>query len=110
MFILLPFLFPFSSSWAQFTGILHYESHFDHSISTGTIYASCYISETYERVDSRNVRAKSSFGNPGTKVQNTLIFDFDKNKEPQIAPERKTGNGDGIRYSHGRKPDAFYTS
>ncbi len=89
LFLILILLEPAINSLAQFNGILHYQSHYDSQLGTGTVYTTFYVSGNKVRVESRNAQTKSALGSPSTKDQNPLIFDFSVNKETHIAPERK---------------------
>jgi hypothetical protein len=69
---------------SQFNGVLHYEIDYNVAGSVGKVLTTIYETDSKVRVESKNIQTKSSLGQPGTKDQNVLLFDFDKQQETHL--------------------------
>src|ERR1019366_3143197 len=81
-FLLFGFLFKAPTS--QFNGVLHYESDYDLGGSADKVLTTIYESGSKVRIESTNINTKSPYGPPGTKDQDVLIYDFDKQTETHL--------------------------
>ncbi|HMG66716.1 MAG TPA: DUF4412 domain-containing protein [Chitinophagaceae bacterium] len=69
---------------ARFNGVLHYENDYDMGGATGKILTTIYEADSKLRVESENIQTKTPIGQPGTKEQDVLLFDIDKQQETHL--------------------------
>jgi hypothetical protein len=82
LFTLIGFLFQPSST--IFNGVLKYESDYDMGGSVGKVLTTIYESDSKGRVESKNIQTKSPIGDPKTKDQDVILYDFAKLQETHL--------------------------
>jgi hypothetical protein len=77
-------------AFAQAQGVFIYENEYANDLGTGKVVTKIYVSKSIVRIESSNTSTKNSYGTPGSKDQNVLLYDFDKLTETHMNAVRKT--------------------
>jgi len=81
--------FFFRSPVNKFNGVLHYENDYNMGGSVGKVLTTIYEADSKVRVESENIQTKSALGQPTTKDQDVLLYDFDKQQETHLQAKFK---------------------
>ena len=74
--------FFFQKSFAQFSGILHYENDYENGPFKGKVVTTLYESKSMARIESTNTQVSNGTSDiPKPKDQDVLLFDFDKQRK-----------------------------